>query len=316
MQGVILAAGKGTRLHPITLKRSKAMAPVAGKPMVERVMETLVENNVREFIIVISPDDQEIRPYFQQNRSLAADFRFVIQQERLGMARALSLAAPYIGETFILSACDSIVPATHITRLISTHQSRRANATLSLMELDPARISRSSAVDLYDGQIRRIVEKPTPGQAPSNIGSLPLYVFSPKVLDYLPEVPCSSRGEYELQDAIQMLIERDGGVTGVLTNRRIQLTNADDLLALNRHYLSLDGHMPTSARASFGVNTQVFSPCRIEAETTIGPNCLIGPHVYIEGNCRIGADVLLKDAVILRDTVIETGRQIVGEVVA
>ncbi len=113
-----------------------------------------------------------------------------------------------------------------------------------------------------------------------------------------------------------MLIERDGGVTGVLTNQRIQLTNADDLLALNRHYLSLDGHMPASARASFGVNTQVFSPCRIEAETTIGPNCTIGPHVYIEGNCRIGADVLLKDAVILRDTVIEAGRQIVGEVVA
>lgn len=316
MQGVILAAGKGTRLHPITLKRSKAMAPVAGEPMVERVMETLVENSIREFIIVIGPDDHEIGPYFQQNSSLAADFQFVIQPERLGMAKALNLAAPYISETFILSACDSIVPAAHITKLISTHQTRQANATLSLMELDPARISRSSAVDLYDGQIRRIVEKPAPGQAPSNIGSLPLYVFSPKVLDYLPEVPCSPRGEYELQDAIQMLIERDGGVTGVLTNQRIQLTNADDLLALNRHYLSLDGHMPASARASFGVNTQVFSPYRIEAETTIGPNCTIGPHVYIEGNCRIGADVLLKDAVILRDTVIEAGRQIVGEVVA
>jgi len=315
MQGVILAAGKGMRLHPITFKRSKAMAPIAGKPMIERVMAPLVENGVREFIIVISPDDQAIRPYFQKETGRQASYQFVVQEERLGMAHALSLAAPYLRETFMLSACDSIVPAAHIAALIAAHQTRQARATLSLMELDPAELSRSSAVELRDSEIRRIVEKPAPGQAPSNISSLPLYVFSLHLLAYLSEVRPSARGEYELQEAIQMLIEREGGVTGVLTDSRFQLTNAQDLLALNRRYLSLDGRRPVLNGQMVGANTRLLPPCRIEAGTIIGPNCTIGPYVYIEDNCRIGAKATLQEAVILRDAVIEAGRRVVGEVV-
>jgi bifunctional UDP-N-acetylglucosamine pyrophosphorylase/glucosamine-1-phosphate N-acetyltransferase len=184
------------------------------------------------------------------------------------------------------------------------------------MEIDIALASRTGIIEWQDGQIRRIVEKPAPSEAPSNIASLPLYVFSPKVLDYLSEIKPSPRGEYELQDAIQMLIDRDGRVTGVLTPSRLQLTNAADLLALNRHYLTTGGDTPQLAPRSVGQHTHLITPLRIEEDTTIGPGCVIGPRVYIERNCRIGADVLIKDAVILRDTIIEDGRQIVGEVVS
>ena len=145
---------------------------------------------------------------------------------------------------------------------------------------------------------------------------MPLYVFSTKLLNYLPEVKPSPRGEYELQDAIQMLIDRDGQVTGVFTKNRLQLTNAADLLALNRHYLTTGADKPYLAPQSVGRDTNLITPLRIEENTIIGPGCVIGPSVYIERNCRIGANVLIKDAVILRDTVIEDGRQIVSEVVS
>jgi bifunctional UDP-N-acetylglucosamine pyrophosphorylase/glucosamine-1-phosphate N-acetyltransferase len=316
MQAVILAAGKGSRLNPITLNRSKAMLPILGKPIVERVMEGLVQNGIQDFILIVSREDSEVGRYFREQSGLEINLHFVIQPERLGMAHALSLAAPYIHDAFILSACDNLTPAQHVAELVKTHQAEAADATLSLMEINPTLASRTGIVEWQDGQIRRIVEKPAPGEAPSNIASLPLYVFSPKLLDYLPEVKPSPRGEYELQDAIQMLIDRNGRVVGVLTSSRLQLTNAADLLALNRHYLTTGGDTPQLAPQSVGQHTHLITPLRIEEGTTIGQGCVIGPRVYIERNCRIGADVLIKDAVILRDTVIEDGRQIVGEVVS
>ena len=316
MQGVILAAGKGSRLHPITLNRSKAMVPILGKPIVERVMDTLVQNGIHSFIMVVSRQDSEVVTYFREQTALDVDIQFVIQSERLGMANALKLATPYIQQPFVMTACDNLTPPEHIAALLQMHQSKKAQATLSLMEIDPALVQRTGIVDLDNGQIRRIVEKPSPAEAPSNIASLPLYVFEPLLLDYLPQVKLSARGEYELQDAIQLLIDHGHLVTGTFTPSRLQLTNADDLLALNRHYLTTGGDTPQLAPSSVGQHTHLVTPLRIEQGTTIGPGCVIGPRVYIERNCHIGANVLIKDAVILRNTTIEDGRQIVGEVVS
>jgi NDP-sugar pyrophosphorylase family protein len=316
MQAVILAAGKGSRLHPITLRRTKAMVPILGKPIVERVLETLVENGIREIIMVISREDGEVGSYFQEQSKLDIDLQFVVQAERLGMANALTLATPYIHDPFVVSACDNLTPPEHVAELLATFNDSQANAALSLMEIDPSLAGRTGVVDIQAGQIRRIVEKPAPGEAPSNIASLPLYVFSPRLLTYLPEVKLSPRGEYELQDAIQMMINHDGQVIGVMTDSRLQLTNATDLLALNRHYLTTGGDRPQLAPRTVGQHTHLITPLRIEEETTIGAGCVIGPRVYIERNCQIGADVLIKDAVILRNTTIEDGRQVVGEVVS
>jgi glucose-1-phosphate thymidylyltransferase len=292
------------------------MVPILGKPIVERVMETLVENGVREFIMVISREDGEVGNYFREQTTLDVDIQFVIQPDRLGMANALILAAPYIHNTFVMSACDNLTPVEHVAQLLNSHQSGKASATLSLMEVDDSVISRTGIVEIQNGNIIRILEKPTIEEAPSNIASLPLYVFSPKLLDYLPEIKPSPRGEYELQDAIQLLIERDGNVSGVVTPTRQQLTNAADLLSLNRHYLTTGGDTPVLAPQTVGKHTHLITPLRIEECTTIGPGCVIGPRVYIERNCQIGADVLIKDSVILRNTVLEDGRQVVGEVVS
>jgi len=232
MQGVILAAGKGSRLHPITLNRTKAMVPILGKPIVERVMETMVQNGIREFVSVVSRKDSEVGRYFREETTLDVAIEFVIQPERLGVANALSLAAAYIHGPFIMSACDNLTPPDHIAKLLATHQSADTQITLSLMKVDETVIPRTGIVELQNGRVRRIVEKPSLDEAPSNIASLPLYVFSPVLLDYLPKVKLSRRGEYELQDAIQMIIDDGHFVTGAFTDNRLQLTNADDLLTV------------------------------------------------------------------------------------
>ncbi|HID85904.1 MAG TPA: hypothetical protein EYP55_00820 [Anaerolineae bacterium] len=317
MQGVILAAGKGSRLHPITTQRSKAMLPILGRPIVERVMEVLAANGVQEFILVVSRVDSEIVRYFEEESPLEAEIRFVVQEERLGMADALKYAAPHIRGTFILSACDNLVPAKHVAELIACHRTHREiNAVLSLMRVDRSLLSRVGVVEMDGEWVTRIVEKPGPEEAPSDIASLPLYVFTPRILDYLPEVKLSPRGEYELQDAIQMLIQRDGRVRGVFTESRLQLTGPRDLLVINRHYLVNGYDRPQLAPYTVGPNTHLITPLRIEEGTTIGEGCVIGPRVYIERDCRIGSNVTIKDAVVLREAVVESGAMVVGEVVS
>jgi dTDP-glucose pyrophosphorylase len=257
MQGVLLAAGKGTRLQPLTLARSKAMAPVAGRPLGVRVADLLVAQGIDELIVVVSPSDMEIRPCFATQAGFEIPVRFVVQEERKGMAHALGLVAPLLKGDFILSACDNLVPVAHLQELVATHRTQDAAATLSLMPIELSQASKTGVVVWEPPFVRRIVEKPKPEEAPSNISSLPLYVFAPDILGFLPLVQPSARGEYELQDAIQLLIERTGRVTGVLTQARRQVTNAADLLELNLHYLDVWTKLP----ASRGVNRYWRTMC-------------------------------------------------------
>jgi NDP-sugar pyrophosphorylase family protein len=317
LQGVILAAGKGSRLHPITVNRSKAMLPILGRPMVERVMETLWQNGVREFILVVSDTDAEVMHYFETDCKLQADVQFVQQRQRLGMANALQQAAPLIHGDFVLSACDNLVSEEHVAELLSVHQREGdIQGTLSVMRIPDSMLGRTGIVEIRDGWVTRILEKPKPEDAPTNIASLPLYVFKPSLLDYLPEVQPSARGEYELQDAVQMLIERHGHVQAVFVPGRLTMTGPEDLLLINRHYL-LNGHdRQQLAPFTVGKNTHLITPLRIEEGTVIGEGCVIGPRVYIERDCRIGDNVTIKDAVVLRESSVPDSAMVVGEVIS
>lgn len=315
MQGVILAAGKGTRLRPVTEMRTKAMAPVAGKPIVARVMDLMAQNGIDDFVLVVSPDDADIRRYFAENAGPERTIRFVEQTERLGMAHALGLAAPLIRGDFLLSACDNLVPAGHVAALMDALRHAEIPGALSLLPVSPSQVSSTGIVELRDERVWRIVEKPTPEEAPSNIASLPLYAFSPRILAYLPEVQPSPRGEYELQDAIQMVIERDGPLAGVFASERIQLTNTSDLLALNRHYLQHEnGALPVRAQ-NIGIETQLIPPVCIEEGVSIGAHCVIGPNVCIERGVHIGDHVHLRDAILLRDATVPPAQRVAEQVI-
>ncbi len=317
MQGVILAAGKGSRLHPITLRRSKAMVPVLGKPLVERVMEDLLHNGIQDFILVVSPDDRNIIHYFHRESSFPADVRFVYQAERRGMANALMQAVPLIERDLILSACDNLTSAAYVGQMLAAWNAEpRPNAVLSLMPVARERVSSTGIVEMDGEWVTRIVEKPQPHEAPSNVSSLPLYCFHRSFLDYLPLVKPSPRGEYELQDAIQMLIEQEGRVRGVFVEQRLTVTGPADLLNINRVYLTQGNDRPQLAPQTVGINTHLITPLHIEGGVMIGPNCTIGPNVYIERDCRIGAGAHISDAVVLRDAVIPDGAQIVNQVVS
>ncbi len=313
MQAVILAAGMGTRLRPVTLDRSKAMVPVLGRPLAERAMMPFAENGVRDFVFVVSAEDTEIRPYFGEQTTLDISAQFVVQHERLGMAHALGLAAPFLTGRFALSACDSLVSRPHVRKLLEAAED--ADAVLSLLDVEPELLSRSAVVELDGNRVHRIVEKPALKDAPSRTVSLPHYVFSPSVLDLLSEVKKSPRGEFELQDAIQGLIERGGRVVGVRAVERFQVSTPEDLLSLTRQVLSQEQKEIAPGESRVGRKSRLIGPLHAETGVEIGEGCVLGPEVYLESGCRIGDRAVIRRSIVLRGGRVAAGETVEDRVV-
>jgi bifunctional UDP-N-acetylglucosamine pyrophosphorylase/glucosamine-1-phosphate N-acetyltransferase len=170
-------------------------------------------------------------------------------------------------------------------------------------------------VTLDGDRVAGIIEKPPPAEAPSDISSAPLYAFSNRILNYLPQVPISPRGEYELQDAIQMMIDEGLTVNGLFLNSRLTLTTANDLLAINLDYLYAMAQSYQVGSDNIGSTTKLVNPVFIEEGVEVGQNCQIGPGVYIEKNVRVGDDVQLENVVVLRDTTIAKNTRLKDKVI-
>lgn len=313
MQAVILAAGMGTRLRPVTASRSKAMVPVLGRPLVERALLPFVENGVRDFVFVISPDDAEITRHFTELTSLDIAAQFVTQEERLGMAHALGIAAPFLSGRFAVSACDSLVDGSHVRALLA--EGDGPDAVLSLLDVEPELVSRSAAVSLDGHSVRRIVEKPTPEEAPSFTVSLPHYIFSPRLLDLLPRLEASPRGEYEIPDAIQELIDGGRRVVGVHAEERLQVSTPEDLLGLTRRLLSAESEPKHVEPVGVGRGAKLVEPLRVEQGVVIGVGCEVGPEVFLESGCRIGNGAVVRRSMVLRGGRVADGETVEDRVV-
>ena len=311
MIGVILAAGRGSRMQGLTETRPKAMLPVVGKPIIVRVVEQLQRAKISRIIIVISAKDTDIRPYFESTPPAGVSVQFVIQPYAGGMAHALMQVAPYIDEPFVVTACDSLYPADFYAELVQRHIEHTAPATLALMQLPPEVIPRASSVEIAGGLVTRIVEKPTLAEAPSDIGSLALYAFNPDLLVYLQRVPVSARGEMELQDAIQMMIRDSGGLGYVQTPWRWELTIPTDLWELNIWWLR---QTPALNVSPDGIST--VPPVFVENGVLIPPDVRLGEVVYIESGAQIGAGARLERSVVLRDGVVEAGETVCDKLVS
>jgi dTDP-glucose pyrophosphorylase len=301
MQAVILAAGRGKRLLPLTSQRSKAMLPILGKPMVSRIVEAIASNGVKNFIIVSSPGDNPLQTYFQLNPLPGIDIQIIEQPKPEGMAQALTCVKEAIHGDFLLSACDSLIsPNAYAGLFASWTDQPQSAALLALMIVSPDKASQMALVQTENDHIIKIVEKPSPGQIFSNHASLPIYIFQPGILNLLSQVSPSPRGEYELQDAIQLLINDQKIVRGVLIHERQNLTSAQDLLEINLHFLQIEKPQFIHDTVSVGQKVVFVPPYWIGPQTIIQDLCVIGPNVYVESDCYIDQHCQISDALLLK----------------
>lgn len=311
--GVVLAAGKGKRLRPLTLLRSKPMLPVLGKPLIEWVLEMLYSGGVEHFVVVVNPADELLNEHLRRRSAFRHYVSLAFQERPLGMADALKHAVPLIHDDFFLTACDSLVRPEHIQEMLRIGARPEVRAVLSLQPVPREEFSRLGSVELDGPWVRRIVEKPGPQRALSDYASLPVYLLPQSILGYLEDVPLSPRGEYEIQDAIQALIENEGGVYGLVTDWRMDVTTVEDLLELNIHFLQQGYAERVPEPSQMGPGTRVLPPVRVEENVRIGRDCLIGPCAYIESGAFVGDGATVRWAVVLGGCVIEDGEDVTGE---
>jgi NDP-sugar pyrophosphorylase family protein len=216
---------------------------------------------------------------------------------------------------FVLASCDNIYPEGHLANLVKRRRQDGLDATLTLMKVTPAEMPTLAVVVMREGLIRAIVEKPDPDEAPSSLGVPALYALSTRIIEYLPRVPVSSRGEREFPDALRLLIEDGGRAGGVMVDDRLTLTRPQDLLALSRVFLEGDPECAVVAR-KLPPDVRILPPVRIESGACVGAGCTIGPEAVLESGSRVGRDAVIRRSVVTQGASVANGTVIENAVLS
>jgi glucose-1-phosphate thymidylyltransferase len=294
---VILAAGRGSRLKEVTATRSKAMAPIAGKPIIGRVIDSLRESGISRFFVIGSPLDTELKEYCDS----VPNALFLVQEKPLGSGDALKSAADYAPDRFVVCACDSLIPSSDIRHLIA-HHTPSTFATLSIIEVDQGvSLGARSVVAVQGDRVIDFVEKPKENERISNLSSLPLYVLTKDIFPLLACLAPSPRGEYELPEAFRKSIRDGKSLRAVRASNRFDLTDQRDLLALNERFLKeLSPDLQIHPSVTIPPSATIHPPVLIEAGVVIGAKSTIGPFVYIERDALVEPERTVSHAVVLR----------------
>ena len=208
-KGVILAAGKGTRLKELTRNRPKPMVEINGRPILQYVFDALKGTGIREFLVVTGYYAEMIEQHFGDGSQMGYKLHYVRQTVQNGTATATLLGKDFVGdEPFLLTFGDIITLPDNYTAFVNTYNNVPVDGQLAVYWKED--LSAGAAVYLDDNMwVTDIIEKPPPGQSMSHWMNAGLFIFKPLIFDYLSKVPLSVRGEYELTDAIRMML-KDG----------------------------------------------------------------------------------------------------------
>jgi glucose-1-phosphate thymidylyltransferase len=226
MKAVVPAAGEGTRLGTLTDDRPKPLVEVAGRPILTRVLDRLVGIGASELVVVVGYRGDEIRTHCGDSFR-DVPISYVEQHERLGLAHAISRAETRIEDDFLVHNGDNVLSG-NVSDVVDRQRSD-ADATLLVDRVTREEARETGVLDLdEDGHVRRIVEKPD--DPPSTLVTTGVYGFSPAVFDACRRIDPSNRGEYELADAVTLLIEEGARVEAVeLDGWRVNVNTPADV---------------------------------------------------------------------------------------
>jgi len=246
MKAIIMAAGKGKRLRPITEWVPKPLLPIGGQPVIGTLLTNLRAAGITDVLVVVGHLADKMRRFLGDGSAYDVRLIYREQAERLGTAHAVMQALDFIDDETMVLAGDTAFGPNHIGGLVEFHRQTGADVSISLKRVPVERLTATSSVALapddavrpgQGGRVTRIVEKPAPGTVPSNVAGAPLHIYPPSLADYLPRVKLSSRGEYELTDVVTMMITDGLRVMGKIEPLAPNLTDQHDILRLNFDYL-------------------------------------------------------------------------------
>jgi glucose-1-phosphate thymidylyltransferase len=317
LKGLVLSGGRGTRLRPLTYTAAKQLVPVGNRPILFHVLDNLEKAGVEEVGIVISPETGDaVRHAVGSGEMWGMRIEYILQSEPLGLAHAVKIARPFLGaDSFVMYLGDNLI-GTGIEAYREKFEESGAQASILLKEVENPQSFGIAEVDRA-GCVVRLVEKPK--EPRSNLALVGIYFFTPAIHEAIAKISPSWRGELEITDAIQSLLEGGGKV---LSDRIeawwLDTGKKDDLLTANTVVLDewigrkiegeIDAQSHVTGRVCLGsgsrvVNSTVRGPAVI-GENVWLENSFVGPFTSIGSGCRIVSSVL-EHCVLLENAKIE-----------
>ncbi|OMF66945.1 sugar phosphate nucleotidyltransferase [Paenibacillus glucanolyticus] len=299
MKGIILCAGKGTRLKPITDSVPKTLLPVANKTILDRALDQLAEAGINETAVVINPSQSQIKKHlnrFHAHRNVSV----IVQHEALGILHALFQIRSFVGDDdFVVLLGDNVFNGS-LSSLIQCFQGHRASIFLAMVN-NPQEFG---VAEVVNDQIISLEEKPA--HPKSNLAIIGIYVFSPAIFLTENVVSPSSRGEYEITDALQWLLDNGHSMSYTVTKEWfMDVGTPERWLASNLNMLKLEqGTRIIMNRGTIADNCTLIGPvsigknCRL-TNVTIGPFVSIGDGAELDG-CVIEKSVVCENAWLTR----------------
>ncbi len=319
MKALVLAGGSGTRLRPITHTSAKQLVPVANKPILFYGLEQIRDAGITDVGIIVGDTAAEIEEAVGDGSELGIRATYIVQDAPLGLAHAVLTAEEFLdGEDFVMFLGDNLIEG-GITHVVEAFEKHRPAAQILLKQVpDPERFGVAALNE--DGSIDRLLEKPA--DPPSDLALVGVYLFTPKILDAAKRIEPSGRGELEITDAIQRLID-DGAVVRASTVEGWWLDTGkkDELLDANRIVLAsidrrvegkvdetsvVSGNVVIEAGAEI-VNSTIRGPVAVGAGTRI-VDSYVGPFTSIAQDCLLSDTEIEYSVVLARCSVTDIPR--------
>ncbi|HIC94631.1 MAG TPA: glucose-1-phosphate thymidylyltransferase, partial [Anaerolineae bacterium] len=297
MKGLILSGGKGTRLRPITYTSAKQLVPVANRPVLFRVLDAVTEAGITDIGIVVGDTAEEIKAAVGDGSRWGARITYIRQEAPLGLAHAVKISQDYLGrDRFVMFLGDNVIEG-GIASLVEQFAASDWNAQIVLKRVEDPR--RFGVAELRDGRVVRLVEKPK--EPPSDLALVGIYMFDHHIFEAVNAIEPSWRGELEITDAIQYLIDKGYKVYPYIHEGWwIDTGKMEDMLEANRLILEtieprVEGFVDSDSRVNGKVviekdaeiiRSTVRGPAIIGERTRV-VNAYIGPYTSIYHDCLI-----------------------------
>ncbi len=316
MKGLILAGGAGTRLRPITHTSAKQLVPIANKPILFYGIEDMAAAGIREIGIIVSPSSDEIRSAVGDGSQFGVEVTYIVQSEPLGLAHCMLIARDFLGDDDVVMYLGDNMLEQGLEEFIERFVQERDSTTAQILLAEVDDPTRFGIAELNgSSEVVRLVEKPQ--DPPSNLALVGVYLFDARIHDAVRAIEPSPRGELEITDAIQWLIDQGHRVRhDVLQGWWIDTGKKDPLLDCNRLVLDtieprvlgsvdeasrITGRVVVEEGASL-VNSIVRGPAVIGARTVLR-DAYVGPYTSIASDCEL-IDTEIEHSVVLEHSAI------------